>query len=163
MSSVYNLYLIDEEKIPEKLKGTLEEKYNQLIELVTQIGIFYETIEMREFDFIMAIEAVDWLIGKTQILPVFTFNNSPHGLLLDETDKTGDNRVFGYFNSEQVEDLYDCIKFYENFDIFSDEGDLMLEHNQDVDIDAFEDVLNAYVSVLKKAFDTGYSIAIIHN
>ena len=152
------LYIIDETKIPASISGTDEEKHAKLFELISNSGARWDEFEFNnEAEFMVGLEAVDYLIGGTKILQVFTYNHSPYNLLGNSPDCGS----MGYFTPKQTQDIYECLKDVVNFDFDSNEGTEVLNKYPRTTQEMANDVLYKYYSTMKDAAQKGYAVAVL--
>jgi hypothetical protein len=150
MSETFSLYVVDEKKLPVNLDGlTDQQKYDKLVEEVEAKGGKWAQLELSTVSFAEALETIDAQMDWGQLLPVFSFNNSPHDLL----GKKGDCPCFGYFRPSVIQDLIEAMDETpkQEFDRFiNDEG-------------ALGAVYSAYQSAIEEAGKRGYALAVIHS
>lgn len=151
MSATFDLYVVDEKKLPTRMAGvTDQQKYEQLVAAVRREGGQWGHLELRVRDFASALELLDAHLGGTRFLPVFAFNNSPANVL----GNFGNCPSFGYFNPAQTRDLHASLagipqQVLDNLALMND--------------DVFDQTLYAFQSSAEEAARRGYALAVIHS
>ncbi len=151
MNDTYLLYVVDEGKLPMALPGLSEvEKYEKLLAKVKEVGSQWEMISLDFLPLAEALESIDQLVtGGTDLMPTFSFANSPHNLLDPDNDDYPD---FGYFKPAVVKDLNDS---YEA--ISENEVERFLKKREKY----VETVYYAFESAIREAAKRGYAVAVL--
>jgi hypothetical protein len=150
MSSVIRLYVVDEKKLPQSMPDIPDqEKYERLIAAVRSRGAEWAELAMSVRDFNRALRAMDSVIGGTEFLPIFAFNNSPKNVLGDDADCP----PFGYFSPVQVRDLNACFMELEPDEVehFERSGDAVLAQ-----------VFHAFQTSAEEAVARKHALAVLH-
>lgn len=160
MSSTFHLYITDEAKFPQALSGTDADKYEALVNTVTNDFPLWETLELSILGYMMALEAIGILAGSENFFAVLSFNNSPHNLLGDEPDIDGS---FGYFTPQMVVDAFEVLQsLVEQIENYSEQCAAIVAAKESLDQDILEYVFYRYLSTFEEAASRGHSITVIH-
>ncbi len=149
MSSSFELYVVDEHKLPTAPSGTDQERYDRLVAAVRQFGARWHQLELTLRGFAVGLQTIDAQIGNKKFLPIFAFNNSPANVLGND----GDCPDFGYFTPKASRDLAFLLgKVPENaIDGFEREGESVLR------------LYWAFRDGAEEAARRGHALAVLHD
>jgi len=160
MSSTFTLYITDEAELPQALSGSDAEKYETLVDTVTDNFPLWETLELGTLGYMMALEALGELAGSKDFFAVLSYNNSPHNLLGNAPDIDG---AFGYFTPKMVVDACEVLKgLTADIEAYSERCAAVVEAKDGLDQDTLEYVFYRYLSAFEEAASRGHSITVIH-
>ena len=162
MSSVINLFIVDEDVYPTILNLSDEQKYQELLDITQDEATRWQSIELNMRGFVPAIELLDAVAGGQGLLPVCTFNYFPHQLIGPDANISGS---FGFFSSEMVQDIFPLLKKYFEVDIDNSENKGLVddvEHRAgELDLQAYEIVRDRYFVTFRDAAEQKKSIVVL--
>jgi hypothetical protein len=148
MPRMYELYIVDEAKLPIDPVGTDQDRHRRLVEAVRQHGARWAQIESQELPFMEALERIDReALGGHRFLPVLAYNNSPQNVLGNDPASPD----FGYFDPEKARDLHTVFE--------RTPADVMAAFEADP---LLESVYWSFRDAAKEAAPRGHAIAVLH-